>query len=70
MTAYRDDHGCRWTRDDPADTYSQGHYLCGSEQLRCAWANSACGACKLVSKCADYPDQRSTDYDPCGLDCP
>ncbi|MFP4112142.1 MAG: hypothetical protein ACLFUO_04010 [Candidatus Woesearchaeota archaeon] len=64
---HRDNYGCTWKMDDPTDTYSQGHYDCDGENVRCAWANSDTGI--IAQTCDDYPNQRACDYDPCNLGC-
>ncbi len=64
---YRSQYGCLWTPDDEDDLYSQGHYECAGEQIRCLWQNSTVGT--LAMTCTDYPNPTSEDYDPCGLGC-
>jgi hypothetical protein len=49
---YRNNYGCTWTRDNPSDAYSQGHYNCNGELFRCNWAKSTVG--KLINSCSDY----------------
>lgn len=66
---YRKDYGCFWTRDNQADIYSNGHYDCAGELVKCDWQASTCSECNLVTSCAQYPNQRALDYDPCGLGC-
>jgi hypothetical protein len=67
--AYREDYGCMWKMDNSSDAYSNGHYVCGSEKVMCEWQNSTCTNCAAVTECVQYPNQRATDYDPCGLSC-
>ena len=67
---YRNNYGCRWTRDSPANTYSQGHYTCGTQKLRCTWQNSKCSRCKRIQTCKDYPNARSKQANPCRISCP
>jgi len=62
---YRDDYGCTWTMDNHLDLYSNGHYDCDGVTVRCSWQGSTVG--QLISRCGDYPNQRATDYDPCGI---
>ncbi|MBN2518303.1 MAG: hypothetical protein JXB14_05640 [Candidatus Altiarchaeota archaeon] len=66
---YRKNYGCFWTRDDPTDIYSNGHYDCGGALVKCAWQASTCSGCVLVEECPQYPNQRGLDYDPCDLGC-
>jgi hypothetical protein len=56
---YRFDYGCVWVMDNPDDAYSQGHYNCAGTDVRCS----------EISTCAQYPNQRALNYDPCNLGC-
>jgi len=66
---YRANYGCGWFPDDGTNAYSNGHYDCDGELVKCSWQASTCSTCTLVDSCDDYPNQRASDYDPCGLGC-
>jgi hypothetical protein len=65
--AYRNNFGCRWTRDNPSNIYSNGHYVCGNEKYKCSWQASTCSTCTLVNSCSSYSSTRAKNYDPCGV---
>ena len=63
--AYRNNYGCTWQSDVPLKGYSNGHYNCSSNLMRCSWQNSTVG--NLVTQCSQYSNQRACNYDPCNL---
>jgi len=67
--ALRNNYGCTWTRDNPSDAYSNGHYLCAGEKYKCTWQASVCSDCVTADSCSDYSSQRACAYDPCNLGC-
>jgi hypothetical protein len=66
-TQLRGSYGCYWTKDNAADLYSQGHYNCAGQNVRCSSQNTNVGT--LVTSCSQYPNSRACDYDPCNLGC-
>jgi hypothetical protein len=65
--AERDNYGCTWVQDNPTNIYSQGHYDCAGNQVRCPGMATTTGS--LVTTCNSYLDQRTFDYDPCNFGC-
>jgi hypothetical protein len=65
--ARRNQFGCIWTRNTTNDIYSQGYYNCGGQNIKCPGMTSTQGT--LVTTCAQYPNQRAIDYNPCNFAC-